>query len=365
MQKLDTTEKLLKRLTDAFGPSSFEEEVAEIVRDELKDVATSFERDGVGSIIAVKEGSAKSPKIMLAGHMDEVGFMVAGLTKQGYIKFNPLGGWWPHNMLDQVVVIRTRQGKDIIGVIGSKAPHSLEADERKKVMNLADLYIDIGATEDTPELATEHGIRVGDPIVPYATYHKLGKDGKMLMNKAWDNRIGVAIMIMVMKELAKSKHPNTYYGVGTVQEELGLRGAGTSAFAVKPDIAFAIDVTLSSDIPGSKDAEWAEKAGKGPSISVIDGSLAPNPRLRDFVIDVAEKEKIPYQLGSLARGGTDGGRIAITAAGTPTLTCSVATRYIHSNTGILHKDDVLNLTKLLIAVIKKLDKKAVAKIRYR
>ncbi|MFP4459588.1 MAG: M42 family metallopeptidase [Candidatus Zixiibacteriota bacterium] len=365
-KKLTSFDKFMKKYTDAFGPSSFENDVAELFREDAKPFANNITRCGIGSIIAEKKGSANAPKIMVAGHMDEIGFMVKGITKQNYLKVNNLGGWWTHNLVGQKVIVRTSSGKEIIGVFGSKAPHSLEPEERKKVMKLENLYVDVGVTEDDEDyLKKELGIRVGDPIVPLSDYHKMGKDGKMLMAKAWDNRIGVIAALKVLENLSKNDHPNSYYAVGTVQEEVGLRGAGTSAYVVDPDIAFAVDVTLASDIPGAKDSEWAEKLGKGPSISVMDGSLTPNPRLRDFVIDIAEENNIPYQLGSLTKGGTDGGRIAQTRGGTPTLTLSISTRYIHAHNGILHNDDVENLIKLLTAVIKKLDKKAVEKIRYK
>ncbi len=361
-KKMDKRDKFLKEITDLFGPSGFEEEVGAYVEKKLSSYC-GITRDGLGSTFGIKKGSSDSPKILIAGHMDEIGFMVAGVTKSGYIKINPLGGWWPHVLLSQRVVIRNRKGELITGVIGSKAPHGMKAEERKKVMEIDDLYVDVGATEDN-EAAEKLGIRVGDPIVPYAEFAKLGPDGKMLLAKAWDNRIGVAVAMEVAEALKDKSHPNTLYAGGTVMEEVGLRGAGTSAFHVNPDVAIAIDVTLAADIPNSPNSEWGEKLGKGPSISVMDGSLLPNPRLVDFVIDIADKKKIPYQLGSLRFGGTDGGAFAKTRGGVPSLTCSIATRYIHSHYGILHRDDVDNLIKLLAEVVIKLDKKALDKIRY-
>ncbi len=359
----DYSEKIafLKRLTSAFGPSSFEDDVRALFREEVKGYADRVTTCGLGSIIAAKKGTADSPKIMVAGHMDEVGFMVRGITSNGYIKFNPIGGWWGHVVLGQKVVIRTREGKEIIGVIGAKAPHVLAPEERKKVMDVDRMFIDVGSYNDynAPE---KLGIRIGDPIVPLSEFYELG-DGKMLMAKAWDDRIGVAAAIEVLKELHGKSHPNTVFAVGTVQEEVGLRGAGTSAYEVNPDVAFAIDVTIAADTPGSEDSDFAEKCGKGPSISVMDGSLLPNPRLRDLVIETAEENKIPYQLGSLTKGGTDGGRIALTRAGIPTITLSVPSRYIHSHNSIIHLDDYLNLVRLLVEVIKKLDARTVEQIR--
>lgn len=361
-KKMDDRDKFLKEITDLFGPSGFEEEVGGFVEEKLSPFC-DITRDGLGSTFGIKKGTSESPKILIAGHMDEVGFMVAGVTKNGYIKINPLGGWWPHVLPSQRVVIRNRKGELVTGIIGSKAPHGMKAEERKKVMQLEDLYVDVGATEDN-EAVDKLGIRVGDPIVPYAQFAKLGPDGKMLMAKAWDNRIGVAVSMEVAKALKDKSHPNTLYAGGTVMEEVGLRGAGTSAYHVNPDVAIAIDVTLAADIPSSPNAEWGEKLGKGPSISVMDGSLLPNPRLLDYVIDIADKKEIPYQLGSLRYGGTDGGAFARARSGLPSLTCSIATRYIHSHYGILHRDDVDNLIKLLTEVVASLDEDSLNKIKF-
>ncbi len=351
----------LKKITDAFGPSSFEGDVRKVFREEVEGLCDNVFTDGLGSIIATKKGTTDSPKVLIAGHMDEVGFMVRGITSKGYIKFSPIGGWWGHVLLGQKVVIRTREGKDIIGIVGSKAPHVLSADERTKVLDLDKMFIDVGSWGDY-NAPKELGIRPGDPIIPLSDFTVMG-DGKILLAKAWDNRIGVAAAIDVLRELAGEAHPNTYFAAGTVQEEVGLRGAGTCAFAVEPDIAIAVDVTIACDTPGSDDTDFAEQCGKGPSISVMDGSLLPNPALRDFVFKVAEEEKIPFQFGSLTKGGTDGGKFAVTKSGIPSLTISVATRYIHSHSSSLHIDDYENLVKLLTAVVKKLDARTVAQIR--
>ncbi|RKZ28795.1 peptidase M28 [bacterium] len=358
----DFREKLLVELTDAFGPSGFEEDVSKIVAKHLEGFC-EITYDGIGSTLGKKQGTSESPRILIAGHMDEVGFMVSGITKNGYLRINPLGGWWPHVLPSQRVVIRTRKGKLVHGLIGAKAPHGMKSEERKKVMEIEDLYIDIGASEDN-DAPKKLGVEIGNPVVPYAQFEKLGPKGKFLMAKAWDNRIGVAVAIEVARALKNKKHPNMLFAGGTVQEEVGLRGAGTCAHFVDPDIGIAVDVTLPADIPGSPNSEWGEKLGKGPSISVMDGSLLPNTNLLHFVMDIADKKKIPYQIGSLRFGGTDGGRFATTRSGIPSLTCSIATRYIHSHYGILHRDDVDNLIKLLTEVVMALDEKAVKKIKF-
>jgi len=356
---MDSTEKLLAELTDAHGVPGFEDDIARIMVKHLK-AADEITYDKLGSVIARKQGTSDSPRIMVAGHLDEIGFMVKEITSDGYIKFVSLGGWWGHVALAQRVIIKTTKG-DILGVTGSKPPHLLNADERKKVIDIDDMYIDVGVTAKTD--IKKMGIRPGDPIVP-DTKFTIMKDPKIYLNKAFDNRIGVAAAVDVINSLKNKKHPNTVFGVGTVQEEVGLRGAGTSAWAVNPDVAFVADVSLATDGPGSGKHETA-KLGAGPSITVIDGSMIPHRRLRDFVIETAEKARIPYHLAALTRGGTDGGRIHISRSGVPSIYMGVATRYIHSHTSIIHRDDYINLVKLLVTVITKLDKKTLTKLTKR
>jgi len=341
LDKTEKTEKLLADLTDAHGVSGFEDEVSRVMVDHLK-AADEITYDKLGSVIARKKGSSDKPKIMIAGHLDEIGFR------------------WGHVALAQRVIIKTSKG-DVIGVIGSKPPHLLKDDERKKVLELDDMYIDVGITEKTN--IKKLGIRPGDPIVPDAKFTAM-HDPKVYLNKAFDNRIGVAAAVEVINKLNGKKHPNTVYGVGTVQEEVGLRGAGTAAYAVDPDVAFVADVSLAADGPGAEKHQ-AAKLGSGPSITILDGSMIPHRKLRDLVIDTAEEEKIPYHLAALGRGGTDGGRIHISRAGVPCIYMGVATRYIHSHTSIIHRNDFDNLVKLLIAVIKRLDSKTVAKLNKR
>ncbi|MCD6161377.1 MAG: M42 family metallopeptidase [candidate division Zixibacteria bacterium] len=324
------------------------------------EAADEITYDNLGSVIARKKGKSDKPRIMIAGHLDEVGFMVKEITDAGYIKFLPLGGWWGHVALAQRVIVKASKG-DIIGVIGSKPPHLLKDDERKKVLDLDDMYIDVGVNEKTN--IKKMGIRPGDPIVPDAKFTVM-HDPKMYLNKAFDNRIGVAAAVEVINKLKGRAHPNSVYGVGTAQEEVGLRGAGTAAWAVEPDVAFVVDVSLAADGPDASKSTSA-KLGSGPSITVYDGSMIPHRRLRDLVIDTAENEKIPYHLAALGRGGTDGGRIHLSRSGVPCIYMGVATRYIHSHTSIIHRDDFDNLVKLLVAVIKKLDSKTVKQLAKR
>jgi endoglucanase len=213
-----------------------------------------------------------------------------------------------------------------------------------------DMYIDVGASNET-EARETLGIRPGDPIVPDSPF-RLMANPRLAMAKAWDDRVGCALVVDTLRQLKSLGHPNTVYGVGTVQEEVGLRGARTSV-----DV-----VAIAGDTPGVKPEEAAEKLGKGPSILVYDGSMIPNRRLRDLTVEAAEAEGIPYQFGMVAGGGTDAGAIHVYAGGVPSLVIGVPCRYIHSHTGIIHLDDYDNAVRLLTAVIRRLDQQATERL---
>nr|WP_054259830.1 M42 family metallopeptidase [Propionispora sp. 2/2-37] len=334
------------------GVSGFEHRVKELLKKRLHGIA-EVSYDKIGSIIFKKQGTNHMPKIMLAGHMDEIGFMVKNITKEGFLKFSTLGGWWEQVMLGQRVTVLTSRG-DIPGVIGSKPPHILTPEERKKIVPKKEMYIDIGASSE--EEAREFGVRPGDAVVPYSEFTVM-KNPRLLMAKAWDNRIGCAIIADVMAALQQEIHPNTVYGVGTVQEEVGLRGAKTSAGVIDPDIAFAVDTCVAGDTPGVTTDQAASKLGKGVAICIYDASMIPHTKLRDFVIETAEQNHIPYQLEFTEGGGTDAGRIHIHGQGVPSLVLSIPTRYLHSHHSIIHRDDYEAAVDLLIAVLKRLDDK--------
>jgi len=312
-------------------------------------------RDRLGSVIAAKAGRSQRPRVMLAGHMDEIGFMVTHISKEGYIKFQTLGGWWEQVLLAQRVVVKTRDG-DIPGIIGSKPPHILNPEARKKMVEKQDMFIDIGAF--SREEAEGFGVRPGDPVVPDSAFGIM-KNPHLLMAKAWDDRVGCALIIDVMRQIGPD-HPNTLYGVGTVLEEVGLRGAGTSAHLIQPDVGFALEVNIAGDMPGVKEYEAQGKLGHGPAVLLYDSSMVPNPRLRDLVVDTARSESIPIQFDSMAGGGTDAGRIHVTGGGAPSLVLGVPCRYIHSHTGIIHRQDYDRMVQLLVAVIRRLDEQTVA-----
>lgn len=361
MTKLDETLTMLKELTDAKGIPGNEREPRQVMEKFIAPFADKIEYDNLGSLIAEKIGDANGPKIMVAGHLDEVGFMISKIDDKGFLSFQTVGGWWSQVMLAQRVTIVTRKGDTITGVIGSKPPHILTADARKKAVDVKDMFIDIGAS--SKEEAMEWGVLPGDMVVPHFEFTVMNNE-KLLLAKAWDNRIGCAIAIDVLKGLKDEKHPNIVYGVGTVQEEVGLRGAKTATAQVKPDIGFAVDVGIAGDTPGITSKESTSKMGAGPQIILFDASMVSHKGLRDFVIDTAEENNIPYQFEMIPGGGTDAGSMHISVNGVPALSIGIATRYIHSHAGILHRDDFENTVKLIVEVIKKLDRDAVNKITF-
>lgn len=347
--------KILKELTMLDGIPSIEKEVRDYMKNALKD-DVAVTTDGLGSFIS--SHGEKGPKIMIAGHMDEVGFMVTRITDEGYIKFTPAGGWWSQVMLAQQFNITTLEGKKIRGTIGAKAPHILTPEERNKPVNMDDMFLDIGASNK--EEAKSYGIKPGDMMTPFIETIAL-ENPKYYLGKAFDNRVGCAAVIDVMKSIKDTPHENIIYGVGTVQEEVGLRGAKTSAHFVNPDIGIAVDTTISYDFPGgSKETEL----GKGPAIMIKDSSMLGHKPLRDFVLKCAESENIPVQLTSLSRGGTDGGQMHLAHEGVPSIALCLPVRYLHSHTSMIHEDDYLNLVKLLKVLVDKLDAKTVQEITY-
>jgi putative aminopeptidase FrvX len=352
---VDQTEKLLKEITEVGGVPGYEGEVRAVMRRHLGDMAV-VEQDKMGSFIGKHVGDGEHPRVMLAGHMDEIGFMVTLITKEGFIKFVQLGGWWDQVMLGHRVVVKTSKG-DVVGVLGAKPPHLLDAEERKKVVEKKDMYIDVGACSE--EEVREIGVRPGDPIIPVSEFTIMANP-RFYLSKAFDNRVGCALGIQALRQLTADGHPNAVYAVGTVQEEVGLRGAKTSAFAIEPDVGIVLEVDIAGDVPGIKPEESAVKMGGGPTLLVYDARMIPNLKLRDLVVTTAEELEIPLQFSAMAGGATDGGMIHIHNEGVPTVVIGVPTRHIHSHNAILCRDDYDQALKLVVALVKKLDAETVA-----
>jgi endoglucanase len=350
---MDRIEALLKEFTEAPGVSGFEGEIFSLLERRLSPIAT-VGKDRLGSCIARLKGGAERPRVMLAAHMDEVGFMVSHFSGS-FVRFNPLGGWWYPRMIALPVAIRTSRG-EVPGVIGTKNPYEMEEDERKGPFKAKDLYIDVGLFGKAKPDSL--GIRPGDPVVPRFPFTIL-EGARSYMAKAWDDRLGCVMLIEVLGALAKVKHPNAVFGVGTVQEEVGIRGAVTSGFETNPDVCVILEVDVAQDTPGSAEGS-SGRLGDGVSICVYDATLIPNVKLRDHVIAIAQRRKIPHQFSAIPFGGTDGGRVHLNAAGVPTIVIGVPMRHIHSAAGIICRRDFDSAAKLVIEVVKTLDATTVA-----
>jgi putative aminopeptidase FrvX len=347
---------LLRELSEAFGISGYEDSVVEILKKHFgKRVAIN--RDGIGSIIARKEGTSQRPKIMFSAHMDEIGFMVKEITKEGFIKFLPIGGWWAGNVPGLKVRVKSK-GADIPGVVGLKPIHELTPEERKKLPEIKDMYIDVGGAKDyNPK--DKLGIRPGDPIIPQGGFERLA-NRNLLLGKAWDDRVGCALLINLLDNIERIEHPNTIYLVGSVQEEVGLRGARTSAYTIEPDIGFALDVSICRDTPGN-DGDAVERLGGGAGILIHDSTMIPHVKLREFVCELAEANKIPYHFTSI-KGGYDTGTIHLTKFGVPCLALGVPTRYVHSGSSVISLEDYDNILKLITLIVKSLNKDVLEKL---
>lgn len=355
---MDATEQLLKALTEANGVPGYEDEIRHLMRERLSGFS-KIEQDRLGSLIASLPGAEGSPRVLLAAHMDEIGFLVRHITDDGFIKFVALGGWWDQVMLAQRVTIRTHKG-DVTGVFGAKPPHLMNADDRKKMMEKKNMYIDIGATSS--DEVKEAGVRVGDPIFPISSFTILSNP-KTYLAKAFDDRVGCAVMVQVMEALAQvgeAQRVNTLYGAATVMEEVGTRGATTSAYMVNPDVAIVLESDITGDVPGVGKDECATALGKGPSMLLYDVRQIPNIPLRDLAIATAEELEIPLQMNAMEGGATDGGPIHLHNEGVPTIVIGVAARHIHSHTSIIHRDDYDRAVTLVTALVRKLDGDTVA-----
>ncbi|WP_425467142.1 M42 family metallopeptidase [Pseudalkalibacillus caeni] len=351
--------ELLKQLTEAKGAPGYEQDVRKIMKEELEKVQTNIVYDNMGSIFGIKKGNETGPKIMLAGHLDEVAFMVKEITKEGYLRFTPLGGWWEQVLLSQRVSVVTEK-RTYTGVIGSKPPHILTPKERKKVYPMKEMFIDVGARDR--EQVKSWGIRVGDPIIPICPFELL-PDNDTILAKALDNRAGCFLAVEVLKQLKDAQHDNIVYAGATVQEEVGLRGATTAPYIIEPDVAFALDVGVAQDGPGGN--ENKPGLGKGPIVTFLDATMIPNTRFRDLVVDTAEKHNIPYQPDVMTGGGTDAGKFHLFKNGVPSIVIGVPSRYIHSHVSMISKKDLENAAKLLVEVIKQLDEPKMKSISYK
>jgi putative aminopeptidase FrvX len=339
----------LEKLSNACGVAGREKEVRELLVKMLKLYADEVTVDRMENVIAIKKGKKNAPKVMLAAHMDEVGLMIKTITKDGFLQFTKMGGIDDRILLAQKVNVNTE--KNILpGVVGSKPPHIQKEEERKKIFTYDEMFIDIGA--ENRDDAKAMGVKIGDPVTFDSKFMKIGKD--LVLGKAFDNRAGCAVMIEALKILEKTDC--TIYAVGTIQEELGLRGAATAAYGIDPDVGIALDVTIAGDVPGVREFDTSVKMGKGPALTVSDSGLITHPKILRWLIDSATENKIDYQLETGLLGTTDAARIALTRQGVPSGTISVPARYIHSPAGLISLKDAQNAAKLAAATIQAIQK---------
>lgn len=338
--------ELVKKLSDAHGLSGFEDNIKDIIRKELSGFVDEFREDELGNLIAVKKGSDFS--VMIASHMDEIGLMVQYIDEKGFIKFVGIGGWYNPTLHTQRVILHGTKGL-VHGVIGAKPPHIMSPEDRKKEIKIDDLFIDIGAS--TADEVAALGIEIGTPVTIEQELIRLS--GDRVSGKALDNRVGVAVLIEILKRM---KSPMTIFGVFTVQEEVGLKGAKVSAFALNPDVAIATDVTIPGDHPGVTRKDASPEMGKGPVLvlaSAAGRGLLADRRLTTWLRAAGDKAKIPYQLEVGEGGNTDATIIHLVRDGIPSIPFSVPARYIHSPVEVVDLTDVNHAIDLLVEALKK------------
>jgi endoglucanase len=342
------TNELFQRLSNAHGVSGSEGSIRKIMEEELNPYVDSIITDKMGNLIATKKGTG--PTIMLAAHMDEIGLMIKNIDDNGFLQFVKIGGWFDPTLHSQRVIVHTKN-RLLTGVIGAKPPHFMEDEERKAPIKADAMFIDIGAKDK--EDAEKLGVEVGSTVTLDRQFAELA-NGKVT-GKAFDNRVGVAMLIDVMKQLSEMNVKATVCAVGTVQEEVGLKGARTSAFRLNPDVALAIDTTIPGDHPGIEAKDSVLEIGKGPVITIVDGGgrgLMVAPSVINWLKTTAIHHNIPYQVDVSDGGTTDATSIHLTHDGIPTGVIGISTRYIHSPVEVLDLKDLEEGTRLIVEAVR-------------
>lgn len=340
---------VLEKLSDSNGVTGREDEIRNLMKDYLKPYVDEIHEDKLGNLIAFKKGKKGAPTVMVTAHMDEVGLMVKNITNKGFIQFAKIGGIDDRVLLAQKVIVHTDKGP-LDGVIGAKPVHIQKEDERKKVIESDRLFIDVGA--ENKEEAEKMGVNVGDVVSFDTKFVRIGD--KVVLGKAFDDRVGCAVIVEALKRLGKVDC--NLYAVGTIQEEVGLRGATTAAFNVAPDVGIALDCTVAGDMPGVKEGDAPAKMREGPVVTVADAGLIAHPKVLRLIVDTAKENNVPVQLETGIRGATDAARIALSRDGVPSGVISVPARYIHSPAAIISIDDMEKAVDLVVAVIENVTK---------
>lgn len=351
------TLQMFKTLTELPGAPGDERAVRAYMREQLTQYSDEIVHDNLGGIFGVRHAAdADAPKILVAGHMDEVAFMVTSITDNGMIRFQTLGGWWNQVMLAQRVTVYTKNG-EVPGVIASVPPHLLTPADRAKPMDIKNMLIDIGA--DSKEDAESIGIRPGQSILPICPFTPMANP-KKIMAKAWDNRYGCGLAIDLLKELQGKEVKSHIYSGANVMEEVGLRGAQVSANMIKPDLFFALDASPANDATGDK-TQFGQ-LGKGPLLRIFDPTMVMHRGMREFILDTAETNNIPYQF-FVSPGGTDAGVVHKSNDGIPSAVIGICSRYIHTAASIIHVDDYAAAKELLVKLVATANRSTIDSIR--
>lgn len=337
--------ELLGDLSNAFGPSGNEEQVRVILKRELEGCADEVRVDKLGNIFFYHHGGNDSPKIMLSAHMDEVGVLVTFIENEGFLRFELIGGIPSNTLPGQRILLRS-DVSELKGIIGTKPPHLMAVDEQNKVIPVEDLFIDIGA--ESLDRAKEKGADIGMMGVFDVEFTELGEG--YVRGKALDDRAGCAVLVEVFKALKDS--PYNVVAVGSVQEELGMRGARTAAWQVDPDIGLALEGTFAADVPGTRPDRTSAKLKGGPVVTIMDRTVFTDPTVLKTLTNAGREKAIPFQFKKVPVGGTDAGAIHLTKAGVPSGTVAVPCRYIHGPAAIAHVDDLKNTAALVTEFIK-------------
>lgn len=347
---IESIKTLQDKLSSLIGVSGYEDDVSKFILNLIKEeqLADKAWIDQLGNVLAIVNGKQNEDRILFDAHIDEIGFMISHIDRDGFLRFAPIGGWDVRILLGQPVIIRSETGKLYNGIIGSKPPHLTTASERKKLVEIKDMYIDIGMF--SKEEVEREGIKMGATGTLSCPF--LDFPNNMVRGKAFDDRTGCNVLIHIMRILKEKSVNDTILFNFAVQEEIGGRGAITGAFTLKPTIAIAIENTTAADVPDIKDHVIPAFIGKGPAITIADISVICSPKVNERLIKNAELAKVPYQMKKPLYGGTDAGKIHISREGVPSSVVSVPCRYIHSPTSLLKLEDILHTIELLDVFIR-------------
>jgi len=360
LAKADETERLLEELTNAHGVSGFEGPVRDILRREWKELLADLHTDGLGNLIGSLPGSSDSPRVLLMAHMDEVGFLVRHIDENGYLYIHNAGGYFDQSVLTQRLSILTGRG-EVLGYTGMKSGHILRPEERDRMIPLADMFVDVGASSRAE--AEGMGLRAGLPVA-YATKFQILNGTRRYLAKAFDDRVGLAVITEALRRLQGRAHPNTVLVAATVQEEIGLRGASVVTASTSPDIVINLEIGIASDFPLlTSKALSQEELGQGAGIFVFDGSMIPNNQYIEWILKLADENTIRVQLESVTGYGEDAAMIQKSARGVPAVNIGIPTRYGHSQSGVIDRADYDHTVELVVKMIERLSAADVSSLR--